>query len=129
MVKRPSWWGLIHPNLTGGLIAIVVFLLISAIGNFFKLYDAIVSQDYSSAAPVALAALLYAVPALGLLRLKRWARLFEIGFSVIMVVLGLIVAAFYLPVAGAFIIIPHGLVAYYLKSKKCYRLFYPEDDK
>jgi hypothetical protein len=129
MEKRPSWWGLFHPDLTGGLVAIIVFLLLSAVGNVFKLYDAIVDKDLASAGLVALAALLYAAPALGLLRIKRWARFFEIAFSLLMVMLGLIVMAFYLPVAGVFIIIPHGLVALYLKSKKCRRIFYPQTDK
>lgn len=124
MDKRPSWWKIFHPDLTGGLIAIIIFLLLSAIGNVFKLYDAMVAQDFTGAGWTTIAALLYAVPAFGLLRLKRWARIFEIGFSIVMVLLGLLIAAVYLPMAGGIIILTHGAVAYYLwKSKK---IFYPE---
>ncbi|MDR3592238.1 MAG: hypothetical protein P4N41_21475 [Negativicutes bacterium] len=127
MEKRPSWWGVLHPDLTGGLIAIIVFLLLSAIGNCFKLYSAIIDQDLYNASLTGLSAFLYVAPAFGLLRLKRWARFFEIGFSLLMIMLGIIVA-FFLPVAGGFIIITHGLVAYYLWSKKCRRIFYPETE-
>lgn len=129
VIKRPSLWGLVHPRLTGGLIAIIVFLLLIAIGNAFRAYAAVIDNDVFIAKLSALSVFIYAAPALGLLRLKRWARFFEIGFCILLVFLGLVIMAFQSPFEGGFIVITHGYVAYYLKSKKCRQVFYPDTDK
>jgi hypothetical protein len=126
LAKRYSWLSFLHPDLSGGLIAIVIFLLVIAIGNAFRVYSAILDKDTFIAWLSAASVIVYAVPALGLLRLKRWARFFEIGFCVLLALLGLLIMVVSSPYEGGFIVVTHGYVAYYLWSKKCRMIFYPE---
>lgn len=124
MQYRPFWWSYFHPDLTGGLIGIIAFLAFMAIANIVGFINAVASggpEAFNYIVPV----IMYGLPVLGLIRLKRWARTFEIVYSLLMVALG-----FFLMIAasigmGAFIIVTHGLVAFYLLSEKCRRLFYP----
>ncbi|MGL5514177.1 MAG: hypothetical protein ACRDBM_13200, partial [Sporomusa sp.] len=67
--------------------------------------------------------LLYAVPAIGLLKLKRWARLLELVISIIFVIIGFIVMFGHNMTMGVITLVPHGLIAIYLLSDDCRRAF------
>lgn len=123
MIVKPSWWSAFHPDLTLRLIIIIVFLLLIALGNAFGIYDGLVNNDTTAALNSFAALLLYAVPALGLLKLKRWARLLEIAISVLFVVIGFVVMFGYNMTMGIITIVPHGLIAMYLLSDDCRRAF------
>jgi hypothetical protein len=126
MGKRPLWWGLLHPNVTIGLIVIIVFLLLIALGNVFQLYASIASHNIEGSLETALAVFIYAVPAIGLLQLKRWAWKLEIGLAISFSALGLYLLVSGNIVEGTFIVITHGPVGLYLLSDNCRRLFYPD---
>lgn len=123
MQYRPFWWSLLHPNLTGGLIAIIIFLSLMAIANLVTFINSIASGV--SALNYLVPSIMYGLPAVGLMRLKRWARMFEIVYSILMVALGLFLMVAVSMGMGAFIVVTHGLVAMYLLSEKCRRVFYP----
>lgn len=111
------------PALTGRLIIIVIFLFITAIGNAFGVYDALVNNNLNAAFNSLVAVLLYLIPAIGLLKLKRWARMFELGLSILLVILGIILMATFNMTFGVITIVPHGLIAIYLLSKDCRQAF------
>ncbi|HMM21633.1 MAG TPA: hypothetical protein PKA10_13020 [Selenomonadales bacterium] len=122
---RPSWLSLFDARLTLGLIVTITFMGILAAGNLIQLVQAFLAGNTLMALQNALSAILYAVPAWGLLKVQRWARLFEIIWSVLMVLLGIVVITQSI-VTGAIIVITHGMIALYLMSKKCRKVFYPE---
>lgn len=119
---RPSWWSFLHPDLTGGLLAIIVFLLLMAVANLVSFVNNITSDP--EALKYLVPTLLYGLPAVGLMRLKRWARYFELIYSILMVALGIFLLIAVGVGMGAFVIVTHGLVAVYLLSGKCRRAFY-----
>ena len=123
MNNRSIWRKIIHPGLSAGLIIIIIFLFISAAGNVFRIYDAVCANNNSDVLLYGAAAILYILPAIGLLRLKKWARILEIVYSGLMVILGIITFLTYSFAQGAFIIATHGLIAGYLLSGKCRKLF------
>lgn len=99
------------------------FLLLNAIGRIFALYEAFGSNSLPEIGGLIAAIALYIAPAYGIIKLKKWARIFEIGFSIVMVVAGIITAVAANILQGAIIIITHGLVAKYLMSAKIKSLF------
>ncbi|WP_425060928.1 hypothetical protein SCACP_16890 [Sporomusa carbonis] len=123
MTDRPSWWSFLHPDLTLRLLLIIGFLLLIAIGYGFGIYDGLLRNNFPEALSSLAASLLYAIPAFGLLKLKRWARLFELVLSSIFVIIGLIVMLGYNITMGVLTIVPHGLIAVYLLSDECRRAF------
>ncbi|MDF2875803.1 hypothetical protein [Sporomusa sp.] len=123
MSERPTWWSFLHPDLTIRLLFIIAFLLLVAIGYAFGVYDGIVQKNLQAALNSLGALLLYAVPALGLLKLKRWARLFELVLSFIFVVIGFIIMFGHNMTMGVITIVPHGLIGMYLLSDDCRRAF------
>ncbi len=72
---RPFWFKLFDPKLTGSLIAVIVFLSLTAVLHVFGLIDAVGRQNWPEAGQRALSIVLYAIPAFGLAKLNRWARL------------------------------------------------------
>lgn len=122
---RPFWFKLFDPRLTGGLIAVIIFLFLIALFNTFSLVGALSAGNFSEAGQRLLSILLYTLPTVGLMKLNRWARLFEIGYSLLMVVLGFIILFGANIFMGTFIVVTHGLVGIYLLSAKCRQLFYP----
>ena len=74
MAYRPL--AMLHPDLTPRLIAVIIFLLVIAIGYGFGIYEGITTNNPTAAVNSLVAVLLYALPAFGLMQLKRWARLF-----------------------------------------------------
>lgn len=123
MSERRSWWSFLHPNLTFRLLFTSAFLLLVAIGNIFGIYDGLVQHNFWATANSVAAFLLYAVPAIGLLQLKRWARLLELVLSIIFVINGFIVMFGYNMTMGVITLVPHGLIAIYLLSDDCRRAF------
>lgn len=122
---RPSWLSLFDERLTLGLIVTITFMGILAAGNLIQVYQSFSAGHTLEALQNALSVVLYAVPAWGLMRVQRWARLFEIVWSVLMVLLGIFLITQSI-VAGAIIVITHGIIALYLLSKRCRKVFYPE---
>lgn len=122
MGERPigwSFWSKLNPNLTFRLLLIIIFLILIAVGNAFSVYESLLKQDSTAALYSFLSILLYVVPAYGLFKLKDWARRFELVFSFILVVLGIIMLLFDSLISGLFIITTHGLIAMYLLSSEC----------
>lgn len=123
MTQRPSWWSFIHPDLTFRLLLTAGFLLLIAIGNIFGIHQGLINNDPIAAANAFIATTIYAVPAAGLLKLKRWARIIEIFLSIVFVIIGFIVMFGYNMTMGIATIVPHGLIAIYLLSDECRRAF------
>ena len=128
LAYRPFWWSFFHPRATGLLIVVILFLVLNAVLNTFAAVGAISRGAASEAAGSLAAVALYAAPAYGLAKLKRWARMFEICFSIVMVVLGFITMLAASLIMGVFIVATHGLVGIYLLSERCRKVFYPPDD-
>ena len=123
MTNKPSLLSFLHPNLTLRLIIVIIFLLLIAIGYAFGIYDGLVHNNPTATFNSFIAVLLYAIPAFGLLRLKRWARLFELGLSILFVIIGLVIMFGYSLMMGIITLVPHGLIAIYLLSNDCRRAF------
>lgn len=123
MTDRFSLRSFFPPALTLRLIFVVVFLFLTAIGYAFGIYDGLIHNNLNAALNSFIATLLYAIPAFGLLQLKRWARLFELGLSILSVILGFVIMFSYNMTMGVVTIIPHGLIAIYLLSKDCRKAF------
>ncbi|MCX7779344.1 MAG: hypothetical protein N2491_00355 [Negativicutes bacterium] len=131
-MDRPKWWRFFHPDLTLPIIVIAVFLFIIALGNLFGAYQSLFREKNLNGALLAgFSFFLYAAPAYGLLQLKRWARLFEIVLSLLLVALGMILVFsgltnrefFYLATQGVIITVVHGSIAVYLLTERCRRVF------
>lgn len=114
-----SFWSKLNPNMTFRLLLIIIFLVLIAIGNAFSTYDSITNQDTTTASYSFISILLYAIPAYGLFKLKTWARTFELAFSFLLLVLGIIMLLFDSIISGIFIIATHGLIAMYLVTNEC----------
>ena len=123
MSERPRWWSFLHPDLTGRLLLVIGFLLVVAIGYAFGVYTSATQGNLPAALNAFVALLLYAVPAVGLLKLKRWARMFELILSFLFVIIGFIIMFGYNMTMGVMTIVPHGLIGMYLLSEDCRRTF------
>jgi hypothetical protein len=129
--SKPSWLAIFHPNLTIGLLLIVIFLAFISILSAFGVYDSLINQNQSEAMQSGFRMLLYAIPTYGIMRMKRWARVFELMLSVFLVVLGGFIIAVYflgtnenaLLVMGVMIVLIHGTIAKYLFSDNCRQAF------
>lgn len=108
----------LDPRLTGGLIVCSVFLLLVALSNAFAAYDAIVGSNLQAVGMRVFAILLYAVPAAGILKMKRWARLLGIFVATVACLLGVLTFLAISNADGAFIIVTHGAVLLCLLSRK-----------
>jgi hypothetical protein len=121
-VAKPSLFARLFskldPRLTVGLIISCVFFLLIALSNTFSAYSALVEPNTHSAALRSFAVLLYAVPAMGILRLKRWARWLGVLLCTVASLLGVLTFVAISSSDGAFIVITHGSVLYCLLSKK-----------
>lgn len=130
-MEKPRWWSIFHPQLNLPLIGIAFTLMLIALGYLFGVYQMLVVERNLGAALVAVfSTLLYAVPAYGILRMKRWARFFEIVLSLLLVGLGMfmlfagIVSADKASMTqGIISIVVHGLIAVYLLTDHCRSAF------
>ncbi|MHC1746266.1 MAG: hypothetical protein AB9895_03985 [Negativicutes bacterium] len=129
--ERPSWLAFFHPNLTLGLIAIGLFLSSVAIISAFGVYDSVVNGNQTEMMQSGFRMLLYAVPAYGIFRMKKWARVFELILSYFLIALaGFLIVMYFvdssesaLLLIGGLILIIHGSIAKYLRSAKCLTAF------
>lgn len=131
MQYRPFWFSLFHPRLTGGIIAVAVFLALQMVANLFGLVATFGQQNFSGAALHLVAAALFGLPAYGLLKLNRRARLIAIVVCLLMMVQGGIAMLFISLFEGMLTVVLYGLAAIYLLSEKCRKVFFPpeENDK
>lgn len=121
---NPTFWSKIFdPKLTLGLIIIIVYLFLVALGNLLAVYNTIVSHSYADLLPQALSVFLYVGPAYGMLKLKNWARITEIAISILAVILGFFIMFAVSLGSGVFIIVTHGLIAIYLLKTECATIF------
>jgi len=125
---RPFWFKIFDPRLTGRLIAVIIFLFLIALSNALSLIATFSASNIAAAGQHLLSVLLYALPAYGLMKLNRWARRFEIAYSMLLVVLGFFLMAAFNMFMGMFIVVTHGLVGIVLLSAKTRELFYPPQD-
>lgn len=108
----------LNPRLTFGLIACSIFLFLVALSNLFSAYEAMADAYMQAVSMRLFAFLLYATPAVGILRLKRWARLLCICLCVVALLLGILTFVAISNADGAFIILTHGAVLICMFSKK-----------
>jgi hypothetical protein len=123
---RPFWARFIDPRVTGGIIAVALFLGVWACVNVFALIKIFGQDNPRQLALHLVAAVVFGLLAVGLLRLNRWARLLAIGVTVFMLVQGIIMLLYINLLDGLFTAIPYGLAAIYLLSPKCRRVFNKE---
>ena len=105
------------------LLLIVAFLCLNALGNLITAFAQFGVQNMYGALIYLLTFVLYLVPAYGLYRLKKWARLLQLTFSILFVLQGLIVMLSGQLFLGMVNIVLYGLTAIYLLSEECRTLF------
>lgn len=124
MSDRPRWMTIFHPDLTWPLFVIVGYLFLVAIGNLLASYNNLVSQsNLVMTFGNLISMLLYALPAYGLIKLKPWARFLELALSILSVILGIVLMLQGMLGMGVLVVVPHGLIAIYLLSDTCRKLF------
>jgi len=122
MLKR-RLWGLASPEVSNGLIAIAFVLLLYVARHIYLSLFFFVNQNFAFGFIYLTVALLYAVPAVGLLQLKSWARIFQLVASLYFVINGVFVIIKGNMLEGALSMILFGLIAIYLLTEKCQLLF------
>ena len=124
MNEKSFWQNIFHPSVTLPLIVIIVYLALIAVANLLAAYFSVANeQNIIAAGGNLLSVLLYAVPAYGLSKLKRWARITELVLSFLSVGLGTFLMFAGVIGMGVLIIVHHGLIAIYLLSEQCRRSF------
>ena len=115
-----------HRQLTLRLMIIIIYLFLIAAGNLLGVYDGLINQNLFLVFTSLTSVLLYAIPAYGLLTIKKWARPTELIISItavllgiILIVMGLILSDLYILGTGIFIVVIHGLITAYLLSPEC----------
>lgn len=124
MSDRPRWMTMFHPDLTWPLLLIIGYLFLVAIGNLLAAYNNFVTQsNVVMAFGNLISMLLYALPAYGLTKLKSWARFVELALSVLSVIIGIFLMLSGKLGTGVLVVVPHGIIAIYLLSDNCRKLF------
>ncbi len=116
-------WGLAAAGVSNKLIAIIMALLFFGSANLFSSLVSLVNQNFQGFLVYFVIAIIYALPAYGLLNLNKWARLFQLVSSLFMVITGFISIYGGNRLVGAISIILHGVIAMYLLTEKCQMLF------
>ncbi len=125
---RPFWTRFLDPRVSGGIIAVAVFLGLWACLNIFALIKGFGQQNPQQLAIHLVAAIVYGLVTFGLLRLNRWARLLAIGVTIFMFAVGTIILLYSNLLDGLFTALPYGAAAIYLLSPKCRRIFNQQDN-
>jgi len=129
MSDRPRWMTIFHPAVTWPLILIVGYLFLVAILNLLAAYNNFVTQSsFVMVFGNLISVLLYALPAYGLTKLKPWARFLELALSILSVISGIFLMLQGMLGMGVLTIVPHGLIAIYLLSDTCRKLFTVKPD-
>jgi hypothetical protein len=105
------------------MILIIGFLILIGIGNLLGAYQAFTRGNLSAMLSAGGGALLYFIPAYGLLKLKAWARKLELVLSILFMLLGAAVLLFESMIGGVIILLSHGLIVAYLLSSECKAMF------
>lgn len=113
----------IDPRLSSGLLGCIAFFLLITLSNIFATYDALIEQSTQTALFRLGAVALYAVPALGLFKVKRWGRYWALCLVAVALLLGILTVVAISQVDGIFIIVTHGLVLWCLLTKKTRTIF------
>jgi hypothetical protein len=113
----------IDPRLSGSLLGCIAFLSLITLSNIFATYDALVEQSMQTALFRLGAVVLYAGPAIGLFKVKRWGRYWALGLATTALLLGILTAVAISQFDGLFIIFTHGLVLWCLLTKKTRMIF------
>jgi FtsH-binding integral membrane protein len=116
-------WGYAAPEVSNVLIAIVVVLFIHAAGYLLSSVFSLINQNFKAFVIFLVIAVVYAVPAYGLLELRRWAQRCQLILSIFMVISGVISMFSANRAIGASAVLLHGLIAIYLLSDSCQKLF------
>jgi len=128
---RPSLFarlsGKLDPRLSFGLIGSSIYFTIFAIFNIFAAYNSAVEPNFNSLSVHLFAVLVYTVPAVGILRLNRWARLFGIFLTCFAVFMGILAVLVANPgsdqIFGIFDIVAPAAVLFCLLSRKTRAIF------
>ncbi|HWQ61028.1 MAG TPA: hypothetical protein VN521_01880 [Negativicutes bacterium] len=126
---RPFWFRLFDPRLTGGIIAIAFILTLLSFSNIFALGSLIGQQNTNLLFYHAIAAVVYGLAALGLLKVNRKARFLAIAITIISVLQGGISMLYINLLDGIVTVVIFGLVGIYLLSAKCRAVFYPPSEE
>ena len=122
---RPFWFRFFDPRLTGGIIAVAIFMALQAFANIFALGTLIAQQNMSNVPFHALAAILYSLSTLGLLKVNRKGRFLALVISILMVIQGGIMMLYINLLEGMVTVVLYGLSAICLLSAKSRAVFYP----
>ncbi|HWR40430.1 MAG TPA: hypothetical protein VN611_13100 [Patescibacteria group bacterium] len=123
MSRQTSWLSFLHPDLTFRLVLIAGFLSLITLSSLVGIYDGLARNDTAEALQSLFRALLYGIPAYGILKLKAWARIMELVIAIFCVVLGFILMFSVNMTFGVIMVVIHGLIAIYLLSEECRRAF------
>ena len=118
--RRLTW---LSPSVTIKLLLIIAFLGLNAIGNLISAFSQFGTHNMYQVSIYLLTFILYLVPAYGLYRLKKWARLLQLTFSIMFVIQGMLVMLSGQMFIGMVNIVLYGLTAIYLLSEECRKLF------
>lgn len=122
---RPFWFRFFDSRLTGGIIAVAIFMALQAFANIFALGTLIAQQNMTNVPFHALAAILYSLSTVGLLKVNRKARFLALVISILMVVQGGIMMLYINLLEGMVTVVLYGLSAICLLSAKSRAVFYP----
>ncbi|MDU2065864.1 MAG: hypothetical protein E6713_13650 [Sporomusaceae bacterium] len=110
-------------QLPAGLLLLVGYLGLIALGNIIGLFHSLFLGDVAGIYTSLPGIFLYAFPAYGLFKTKRWAWFAEIAISTLAVLLGLLVFLLFNPLMGIIACLIHGLILYYLFRKSIKTLY------
>lgn len=122
---RPFWFRFFDPRLTGGIIAVAIFMALQAFANIFALGTLLGQQNMTNVPFHAVAAILYSLATFGLLKVNRKARFLTLVISILMVVQGGIAMLYINLLEGMITVVLYGLSAICLLSAKSRAVFYP----
>lgn len=118
--RRPAW---LSPHLSWKLLLVIALLVLNSFGNLYSAFVQLQANNLSSVAIYLVTVVLYLLPAYGLYKLKRWARLLQLTFSIIFVVQGAVVMISGYMFLGMVNVVLYGLTGIYLLSDECRNLF------
>lgn len=122
---RPFWFRFFDPRLTGGIIAVAIFMALQAFANIFALGTLIAQQQMTTVPFHVLAAILYSLSTVGLLKVNRKARFLALVIAILMVIQGGIMMLYINLLEGMVTVVLYGLSAICLLSAKSRAVFYP----
>ncbi len=111
-------------HLPAGLLILIGYLCLIAIGNLFGLIHGIYIGSHEEILTSLPGLVLYAIPAYGLYKQKKWAWFTEITISSIAILLGLLVLLVANPLMGGMAVITQGIIIAYLAKKSSKKLYF-----